>query len=187
MARPRAHTDDELLDRISGGLIGATGSWTLTDAARVAGVHPATLVKRFGSKHDLLVALSRRWCAGIPERPLTDDCVAELDSWIDELAQPPKERSRRVADLSMLFEDIKDDELSALLSAGWERQISYLTALIGGAHACGKLARSPACRTAAALLLDVANGCFLRGAATEDPATISNPQTLIRALLESWT
>jgi AcrR family transcriptional regulator len=186
VARPREHSDDDLLDRISAGLADASGSWSLTGAARVAGVHPATLVKRFGSRHGVLVALSRRWCAALPDAPRTPDCLAELSSWIDGLSGPPEERSRGVAGVAMLLEDLRDEELSRLLGAGWERQIGYLSALIAGAHAAGGLTRSPVPRTAAALLLDIVNGSYLRAAAGHGVST-ADPRTLIHALLESWT
>jgi AcrR family transcriptional regulator len=187
VARPRVHSDDELLDRISQGLANASASWTLTEAARAAGVHPATLVKRFGSRHAVLVALSKRWSAALPEEPLTGDCFAELGAWIDGVARPPQERARGVADFAMLLEDLKDDELSGLLSEGWECQITYLTALISGARADGHLSRSPEPRAAAVLLLDVVNGSCIRVAASAHPATTVIPQTLLHGLLESWT
>ena len=187
MARPREHSDDDLLDRISRGLAEASGSWTLAEAARAAGVHPATLVKRFGSKHAVMVALSKRWSAAIPEAPLTHDCLAELRSWVEGVATPPPDRSRGVAGVTMLLEDLKDNELSQLLSAGWERQITYLTALISGAHADGQLSRSPEPRTAAALLLDIVNGSYLRAAASARSTTTVAPRTLLHALMESWT
>ena len=181
------HSDDELLDSISQGLANASGSWTLTEAAHAAGVHPATLVKRFGSRHAVLVALSKRWRGALPQEPLTDDCFAELRAWADGVAKPPRERSRGVAGLTMLLEDLKDDELSRLLSDGWERQITYLAALIRGARADGHLSGSPEPRTAAALLLDVVNGSYLRAAASAHPATTVTPRALLHALLESWT
>ncbi len=186
MARPREHSDDELLDRISAALVGATESWTLADAARVAGVHPATLIKRFGSKHGVLVALSTKWSAAIPDTPQTHDCVAELESWVDGLAGPPHERTQAVASLTMLLEDMRDEELSLLLSGGWERQINYLAALLSAAHAAGKLTGSPTPATSAALLLDIVNGCYLRATATGARDSTANPRTLIRALMESW-
>lgn len=187
MVRPRLHSDDELLDSIARGLADAPGSWTLTEAAEAAAVHPATLVKRFGSKHAVLVALSKKWSAALPEAPLTDDCVTELRSWVDGVARPPQERSRSVAGLTMLLHDLKDEELSALLNAGWDRQISYLTALITGARAEGHLTRSPEPGIAAALLLDVVNGSYLRAAARARPSSAVTPQSLLHALMESWT
>ncbi|WP_370064087.1 TetR/AcrR family transcriptional regulator [Streptacidiphilus sp. MAP5-3] len=190
MARPREHSDDDLLDRIGASLADASGSWTMAEAARAAGVHPATLVKRFGSWHGVLVALSRRWSAAVPEAPHTpQDRLGELRSWVDEVARPPQDRSHRVAGVAMLLEDLKDDELSQLLSEGWDRQIAYLTALVSGAHDDGHLTRSPDPRTAAALLLDLVNGFYLRAAASARSSATPDaaPQKLLNSLLESWT
>ncbi|MFE4514638.1 TetR/AcrR family transcriptional regulator [Kitasatospora sp. NPDC056783] len=187
MARPREHSDDDLLDRISAALADTSGAWTLAEAARAAGVHPATLVKRFGSRHAVLVALSTRWSAAIPQAPLTGDRLGELRSWVDGVARPPRDRSRGVVGVTMLLEDLKDDELSRLLGEGWERQITYLAALVGGAREDGHLTRSPEPRTAAALLLDVVNGSYLRAAASTPPTITVSPQALLNALMESWT
>lgn len=189
MARPREHSDDDLLDRVGASLAEASGVWTMAEAARAAGVHPATLVKRFGSWHGVLVALSRRWSAALPEAPLTQDPLGELRSWVDEVARPPQDRSRRVAGVAMLLEDLRDDELSRLLSEGWDRQIAYLAALVSGAREDGHLSRSPDPRTAAALLLDLVNGFYLRAAASarSSAAPDAAPQSLLNSLLESWT
>lgn len=187
MARPREHSDDELLERIGAALSECTGEWSLAEAARAAGVHSATLIKRFGSKHAVLVALGKKWCAAIPEAPLTADHLAELTSWVDGVAAPPRERSRGVAGVTMLLEDLKDDELSRLLTQGWERQISYLGALIRGARANGDLARSPEPSTAAVLLLDVVHGSYLRAAAAPRPPSTTDTRILLKALMESWT
>src|SRR5262249_57511183 len=106
------HSDDELLDAIAQGLADASGSWTLTEAAHAAGVHPATLVKRFGSKHAVLVALSKRWGEALPKEPLTDDCFAELGAWADRVVRPPREPSRGVAALPMLLAHLQAYDLS---------------------------------------------------------------------------
>src|SRR5919204_6661796 len=59
--RPRTRTDDELLDAAFRA-VGAVGParLTLADVAAEAGVAPATLVQRFGSKRALLVAAAAR-------------------------------------------------------------------------------------------------------------------------------
>lgn len=58
--RLRTLSDEQVLERV-GAALGQSGSaWTLAGAAAVAGLHPATLIKRSGSRHGLLVALSRR-------------------------------------------------------------------------------------------------------------------------------
>jgi AcrR family transcriptional regulator len=186
MARPREHSDDDLLERISAGLADSSGTWSLSEAARAAGVHPATLVKRFGSKHGLLVVLSHRWLDGIPVAPRSDDCLAELRSWIEGIADPPPDRSRGVAGLTMLLEDVKDDVLSDLLHTGWKRQLSYLAALLSGARAQGALMRAPDPEVGAAVLLDLVNGSYLRAAAATGPPTIPARHTL-RTIVEGWT
>lgn len=187
VARPREHSDDDLLHSIASGLANASGSWTIAEAARGAGVHPATLVKRFGSKHGVLIALSKRWQAAIPEQPRSDDCLTELHEWIKSTAAPPRERADSVAAITMLVEDLKDAELSKLLSAGWQRQLRYLSALVSGAHADGKLSRSPEPTAAATLLLDIVNGGYLRAAASSEETSTVSTRSLIHELLESWT
>jgi hypothetical protein len=85
-----------------------------------------------GRAHD------QRWAAAIPESPCTHDCLSELKSWVDGVAD-------------------------------------------------GELTHSPDPRTAAALLLDVVNGSCVRAAASTHPATTVAPQTLLHALVGSWT
>ncbi|MEJ5914007.1 hypothetical protein WDV86_06170 [Pseudokineococcus sp. 1T1Z-3] len=46
-------TDEEVLDRISAAV--GDSPWTLTGAAQAAGLHPATLIKRFGSREGVLL------------------------------------------------------------------------------------------------------------------------------------
>jgi len=61
MARPRTVADDEIL-AATARAIGRLGParLTLAEAAEEAGLAPATLVQRFGSKRGLLLALSER-------------------------------------------------------------------------------------------------------------------------------
>ena len=56
MARPRALSDEQVLDRVASAIDTASATWTLAGAARSAGLHPATLIERFGSRHHLLLA-----------------------------------------------------------------------------------------------------------------------------------
>ena len=66
MARPRKHTDEAII-AAAGRVIGRSGpGFTLAEVAAEAGVAAGTLVHRFGSKHGLLVAMTRwpsRGCA----------------------------------------------------------------------------------------------------------------------------
>jgi AcrR family transcriptional regulator len=66
--RPKVLTDDEILEATARA-IGRAGParLTLNDVADEAGLSPATLVQRFGSKHGLLVAFARRSAEALPD------------------------------------------------------------------------------------------------------------------------
>jgi AcrR family transcriptional regulator len=186
MARPREQSDGQLLAAIAAGLSTAQGSWSLADAAEAAGVHPATLIKRFGSRHGVLVALSQRWIDSIPSRPVTEDAVCELTVWIDSHTASPTKRPEAVAKITMLIEDLKDDELAELLRQGWDRQRRYVAALIIACRAQGDLTRAPEPRDAAALIVDALMGSALRAAAGPTAGS-SHTRAPVRALLKGWT
>jgi AcrR family transcriptional regulator len=181
VARPRHLTDDELLDRVAAGLCSPT--WSLNDAARLAGVHAATLIKRFGSRQGVLVALSHRWIAHLPDAPQREGGLVELRGWVDRAAATPADRDTAVAGVAMLMEDLKDTELSRLLAVGWDKQIGYLSALIAHARDAGDLRRAPAPEAAAQILLDVQLGTTVRAAAYPG----LDRHSLLTQLLEGWT
>lgn len=187
VARPRTHSDEELLSRIASGLNEAPAHWSLTDAARAADVHPATLVKRFGSKHGLLVRLSHRWCASIPDGPRTGDPLAELHAWADTVGRTAPDQTQGMAGLAMLLEDLKDQELRRLLGTGWDRQAAYLGALVGAAREGRQLLRAPSPAVSGSILLDVLHGSYLRAAATKGTDRCVDARAQILTLLESWT
>jgi AcrR family transcriptional regulator len=65
--RPRATSDADILGATYR-IVSARGSnLTLADVAKEAGVSPATLVQRFGSKRGLLLALASTSAGGLPE------------------------------------------------------------------------------------------------------------------------
>jgi AcrR family transcriptional regulator len=66
MARPRGIADEQLLAAAQE-LLYEVGpaAFTLEKSASRAGVSAATLIKRFGSKRQLPLALNRRWVASI--------------------------------------------------------------------------------------------------------------------------
>jgi len=177
-------TDNELLDRVAAGL--SSPSWTLNDAARLAGVHAATLIKRFGSRQGVLAALSRRWIAHLPGAPRGEGGLVELRAWVDRAAATPADRETAVAGVAMLMEDLKDAELSGLLALGWDKQVGYLGALIAQARDAGDLSRAPAPAAAAQLLLDVQLGTTIRAAAHPSPRTAVDRHALLTQLVEGW-
>jgi len=182
VARPRIFTDDEILDHLGTALKDATGSWTLAGAAAAVGLHPATLIKRFGSRHGLLVALSRRWVAAQPSAPASADPYEELLSWARSSTPSGASGTQLLARIDMLAEDLRDPELRALLRMGWRQNLLYLTSLVERSQAAGRISSSLPPQTAAQLLLDAAHGALLRSAVEPEPTGTVPIQSLLEAL-----
>ena len=184
MARPRTISDAELLDRIANTLGDADNTWTLADAAGGAGVHPATLIKRFGSRRGLLVALSHRWIDAIPTDPVTADGHRELVSWIGSLGDESTLHIQILTRLDMLLEDLRDPELRSLLNCGWEKTINYLSTLIEHARQESRIAGDISAEQLARLILDTAHGSLLRAAVapTGGADLAQSAQTLLEAM-----
>jgi AcrR family transcriptional regulator len=183
VARPREHSDDELLDLVGDALArrGTLGRWSLAEVAGEIGVAPATLVKRFGSRRGLLAALSRRWIDSIPARATGPDPLADLAAWVSQSCSSTRDRAAALVGLRLLMEDVFDDQLAGLLIEGWTKQVDYLAALLdrAGVDALG----DP--RACAQLLFDALNGGVLRAAAG-DPRAPDALDTM-RSLTGLWT
>ncbi|HMJ35668.1 MAG TPA: TetR/AcrR family transcriptional regulator [Baekduia sp.] len=110
--RPRSRSDDELLDAAAC-VLGRTGVAGLTFAgvAREAGIAPSSVHGRFGSKHNLLVALAAR---ARPPQPRDDlpprEALVEL---LVRLAEPVAELGAFRAHFTFLQLDLDDPELGA--------------------------------------------------------------------------
>ena len=185
MSRPRLHSDDELLERISVGLQSA--SWTLADAARAADVHPATLIKRFGSRLGVLEALSRRWVAALPTTSVDEGGLAELRAWLNDHSPPRNQPAKVLSGLGMLFEDLQHDSLAELLRQGWARQRLYLASLVREATTRGELTAAPRPELAADLILTLVLGAQLQAAAERGNTETDDDPSPWLTLLEEWT
>jgi AcrR family transcriptional regulator len=181
VARPRRDEQQVLLDRIADAL-GQRRSlqpWTLAELAPAAGLSPAGLVKRFGSRQGILVALSRQWIDSIPDAPVGKSPPGEeLRAWV--AARFAMDAERVAHGLVNLLDDLVDDQLRGLLAEGWAKEIRYLSALLTELE----LPRLGAADRAAALLFDALNGAMLRRAT--QPAFLG-PTKVLDDLLEAWT
>src|SRR6266852_2475430 len=65
--RPRVTSDADILTATQRVVSRLGPNLTLADVAKEAGVSPATLVQRFGSKRGLLLALASSGSKGLPE------------------------------------------------------------------------------------------------------------------------
>ncbi len=185
MARTRSLNDDQILQRVGDALGDVDNAWTLAGAAAAAGLHPATLIKRFGSRRGLLVALSKRWVNSIPSEPTSGGAHQELLAWVDSTSASDVTGDQILTRIDMLVEDLRDPELRALLHDGWQRNIDYLTALIDRARQDGQMRAGISSVTIAHLLLDTAHGSLLRAAVTpvrKDTDPIRTTQSLLEAL-----
>jgi hypothetical protein len=153
--------------------------WTLAEVSPAAALSPAGLVKRFGSRQGILLALSRRWIDAIPTtrvggRPADE----ELRSWVAHrfAANGPDQVAQGLVNL---LDDLVDDHLRALLAEGWAKEIRYLSSLVGSIG----LSRLGDPDRAAALLFDAVNGAMLR-CATQPEAIL--PTQALDDLMEAW-
>ena len=135
MPRPRLRDDAEILDAV-GRIAGERGlAWTLADVAAAAGLSPAALVQRFGSKHGLLVAFARRSAAASLARleaagaaadgPARDRAVAALLALTAGVESP----AALANSVALLHLDLTDPALLAItreLFAGLEERLGAL-------------------------------------------------------------
>jgi AcrR family transcriptional regulator len=114
-ARPRTATDAELLAATARAVSRVGPSrLTLADVAAEAGVAPATLVQRFGSKRGLLLALAREGSAGAGEQmaeiraahasPM--DALRAVADCLTGMATSPEELANHLAFLCIDLTDV---------------------------------------------------------------------------------
>lgn len=182
MVRPRRLTDDELLARIVGALEQRADltPWSLQDVAPAAGIGPAGLIKRFGSKLGLLRALTRRWIELIPHGPLPEgrEPEAELREYVSREFGADSAAGAVYA-LSEVLSELQEPELVALLAEGWRRQAARLAELLAGMD-LPHLADAEAGGT---LLLDALHGSLFRSAVKLGR---TSPLATLEHFLEMW-
>lgn len=177
-------SDDQVLERVSSAFEQTGTTWTLAEAAASAGLHSATLIKRFGSRHGLLLALSRRWVQALPTSARTPDAHGELVAWAASLSTGQASSAQLVARMEMLGEDLHDDELRLLLHDGWSKTTDYLADLVQRCQDEAHLTSRLPAHALARLLLDTAHGSLLRAAAHPDPSQ-DRPGRTLTDLLEA--
>lgn len=150
----------------------------------------ATLIKRFGSKRGLLIALSQRWVDSIDSDPPVDADESPLaalhrfsvGSYIasDNADDAPNH-------LSSLSMDLGDPELTRLLALGWQRNRSQLEHLITRAVDAGDLPHAPDPGVAARTMFALLEGTFLGWTVEPHGSLIDILDTEFHRLTESWT
>lgn len=129
---------------------------TLADVAREAGVSPATLVQRFGSKRGLLLAFvasasgatGQQFAQVRQAHPDPIDAIDEVVRCYARMAPTPEAVSNGLAFLQI---DLSDPEFHGHALVQARDTITELTRLVGDAVAAGRLQRCDAGALARAL------------------------------------
>jgi AcrR family transcriptional regulator len=143
--RPRTQDDAAILEA-AGRIIARVGpaKFTLADVAREAGLSPATLVQRFGSKRGLMLALARAardsvdacFAAVRAAHPSPLDALVAAATEMTKYVNSPEEMSNHLA---FLQTDLSDPEFYAVMRENSSRIESGYRALIADAVAEGEL------------------------------------------------
>ena len=145
MPRPRKHTDEELIDAAAR-VIGARGphQLTLADIGREAGIAPATLLQRFGSKRGLLLAVAAS-APGMISRVFAESRarsrtpLAALEAALVALASTVSDPDEVANHLAFLALDLGDPEFRRYAVQDSDTFRAEIGALLKEAAAHGQL------------------------------------------------
>jgi AcrR family transcriptional regulator len=166
MPRPRTLDDDAILDAaVRAVALAGPARLTLADVASEAGLAPATLIQRFGSKRGLLLAISERGAgrAGAGLRRARARHDSPLDALraglVDDAgaASDPKAFANHLAFLQL---ELADPDFHQHLHAYMESVLSEIRDLLDEAVERGEL-RAGGTRELAQTVLTTYNGALL--------------------------
>lgn len=176
--RPRTVSDEQIILATMkvAGKVGPR-DLTLAKVAKVAGVSPATLMQRFGSKRGLLLAMARSAVSHedpyLAEYRRTSRTALEaLRRYLlcfAELASSPKEYANNLAFLHI---DLTDPEFYRYLRQVSEVQERSVRTLVEEAMAAKQLARGNA-GVVTGLLLSIVSGSLMRWAVYRKGASLA--------------
>ena len=167
MARPRTIDDAALLAATSRA-IGRVGvpKLTLAEVGREAGLAPATLVQRFGSKRGLLLAVAERAIDDVREpfaraRRRQGSPLTALRAALVDLAGTFEDPGELANHLGFLQLDLSDPEFHALGLRWFNAAAHQVATLLDDAVEAGELNRSVDTRRLARTVLALYNGALV--------------------------
>ena len=193
MARPRGISDEDLLAAAQE-LLYEVGpaAFTLEKAAARAGVSAATLIKRFGSKRQLLLALNRRWVASIgpgiaaaTEREQT--ALGRLRAAALWGYEDLDSAAHATTQLTALALDFQDEHMRALLVEGWRTIEDHLTRLAQEAIEAGALSGRLCAAQVARILRAAGDGTSVGWSVAPRGSLMERLEADIDAILTSWS
>jgi AcrR family transcriptional regulator len=191
--RPRTVSDQQIF-AATARMMGELGpaKLTLARVARAAGLSPATLVQRFGSKRALLLALAR---SGTQEdagalvenfRRAHPSPLTALRAFLlcyAQMASSPREYANHLAFLQLDLTDADFLRITQKIVAGHDRAVE---SLVGEAMAEGELAAADP-KSVARLLQSVVTGSLMRWAIFRRGPAARWLARDVDAALERWT
>jgi AcrR family transcriptional regulator len=191
MARPREITDERMLTA-AGVVISRLGpAFTLADVARQARVAVGTVAQRFGSKHGLLVAMTRTAVESLHRdmrAAVTDigDPVAAVIEALVKLYAALDDPGTAANNLAQLAFDLADEELRALMAELYAVMEAELMPLLSRAVADGHLPGAPPAPVAARILSAIVDGTALHWSARPIGGLGDRMRSDLDAVLAGW-
>lgn len=129
---------------------------TLSEVAREAGLSPATLLQRFGSKRGLLLAVAEQGAGAAPEcfarlRAAHKSPLAALFAALEEMACLCESPEALANNLAFLEIDLTDPDFHRLALQNSRLMLAGYRALLNDAIAAGEIAKCNTARMARAL------------------------------------
>ena len=189
MARPRKTSDEELLAAAGDAIARLGPRFVLADVAERAGVSPASLVHRFGSKHGLLVAMIDAAAAAVRARPVAsgdDDPVAAVRAEAVEPYAVLDDAAGAANNLAQLGFELGDEALRARLADLYAAVEARLETLLARAADAGALPGAPPAPVAARILAALVDGTALRWSAAPTGSLRTRLYADLDAVLAGW-
>jgi AcrR family transcriptional regulator len=188
MARPRHITDERLLTA-AGRVVSRLGpGFTLADVAAEAQVAVGTLAQRFGSKHGLLVAMTKASIDGMRGQmrgSVADAGGVDVVVHVLVAAYAPLDDSVTAANnLAQLAADLADGELRGLMAEFYAVMEAEVAALIRSA--AGVLPGAPPAPVAARILTAVADGTAIHWSARPEGGLCDRMRADLTAVMAGW-
>jgi AcrR family transcriptional regulator len=183
VARPRGITDERLLDAAAL-VIGRLGpAFKLADVAAEARVAVGTVAQRFGSKHGLLVAMTRTAIEQM-RTGMTDE-GSPVDALVSAYA-PLDDPHTAAHNLAQLAFDLADEELRALMAEFYAVMEAQVAVLVRREQDEGRLGEAPPPEVAARILTATADGTAVHWSARPRGGLIERMKADLDAIVAGW-
>ncbi|MGY1711334.1 TetR/AcrR family transcriptional regulator [Geodermatophilus sp. SYSU D00758] len=166
MPRPRTVSDRAILEAAAA-VIGDVGpqQLTLAEVGARAGLSPATLLQRFGSRRQLLLALAEHDVDAVPDRLRElaghPPVVPALVDTLAGLAAPLTGPAEFAHHLAFLLMDLSDPAFAAVTARYSANLVAALTEVLATGRAAGELAEEVDVADLAELVHTVYNGALV--------------------------